>query len=329
MRVLLTGGTGFIGAAAARALSGRGHALRVLVRDPARYHGPPAEAWRGSLQDPASLRGIAAGLDGVLHLAGLIAARSESEFLEVNARGSALLAAEVQRDAPAARFVQVSSLAATGPGDPVSDDTPPQPVSAYGRSKLAGERALAQVGLANYVVVRPPAVYGPGDQAFLPFFRAAAARRPVPLPAGRLQRISLVHVHDLVDALLAALETPGLRCGAVYHVAHPQALRPEQLLEQIGAATGGRGRVVRVPVALPWALAGLLSPLRRLTGWPRYLSLDKLREFTAPAWHCDAAGARRDLRWSARRDFASGLAETVAEYRRAGLLRLDGAGAKG
>lgn len=327
MKILVTGGTGFIGRALAARLLARGHAVRALARDPARLRLEPQsslEPWPGDLADAAALAGACRGVDAVAHVAGLVQARRAAEYYAVNRDGTRRLAEDAARHAPELRWVQVSSLAATGPGDPVHDDTPPRPCSHYGRSKLAGEQAAMAAGLRNVVHVRPPAVYGPGDRAFLPFFRAVAKGRPLPMPAGRLQRISFVHVEDLVDGLLAALERPGLRHGAVYHVAHPRALSPEEFVAELAAAVGGRGRVRRVPAALAWLLAGAASPLRLLTGWPGPLSWDKMHEFTAPAWHCRPSGAMAELGWRPQREFAAGLAETAADYRRRG--RLDGTG---
>lgn len=301
------------------------------MRRPERLEGSlPAGALEvivGSLTAPGTLTGLAAGMDGVAHLAGLVSARRAADYYLANQHGTAALACECAQAAPDARWIQVSSLAATGPGDWVRDSDVPRPVSHYGRSKLAGEEAVAASGLRNWIVLRPSAVYGPGDRAFLPFFRAAARGLPVLLPAGRLRRLSLVHVEDLARAIVAALEAPAHAARSVFHVAHPRPVAPEEFLGDAAAAAGGKARVLRVPAALPVALALACAPARWLTGRPRFLSPDKMREVLAPAWCCDPSRARAALGWEPAFDCARGVADTVRSYRREGWL--PGAGGAG
>jgi len=326
VRLLLTGATGFVGGAALRAFLDAGHRVRALVRDPRGLPGdlaahPALETHAGSLVSPDSLQGLGAGVDAVVHLAGVVDAPRAADFQRVNCDGTRRLAEAVARAAPQAIWVQVSSLAATGPGDPSRDSDPPQPVSEYGRSKLAGEQVLGQAWPGPRVVLRAAAVYGPGDVGFLPFFRAAAAGRVNALPAKGPARLSLVHVDDLVAALqLAVAGGAALERGRVLHIAAPERPSPRELLAAIATAVGGRSRIVSVPTALLWTVAALATPSRRLWGRPRYLSLDKARELTAAAWCCEADGATAALGWVPRYTLAAGLAHTAAAYASAGLL---------
>ena len=323
MRVLLTGATGFVGGAVLAALARRGDEVLALVRDPARLpagsDGRALRVVQGSLEDPPSA--ALADLDAVVHVAGLVDARRPSDFDRVNARASGRLAAAVPAVTPRARWIQISSLAATGPGDPARDTDPPRPVSRYGASKLAGEAAVAENGFPGRIVLRPPAVYGPGDRAFLPYFRDLARGRPVPLPRRGPARLSFVHVEDLAGAVLDVLDAPeGAVAGRVFHVAGPERPTLPGFVAAVAAAVEGRPRSFRVPAALGRAAAFLLVPVRRLSGRPAFLSLDKMRELTAPAWVCEAEGLRRATGWQARFPLEDGLRQTAAAYRRAGFL---------
>ena len=324
MRVAVTGGTGFVGGAVLRRLLGRGDTVRALVRDPDRLvpelrSRPGLELHRGSLTRIDSLHGFVQEVDAVVHIAGLISARGPREYLSVNAGGTESLARLCQRASPQARWVQLSSLAATGPGDPVHDDDKEKPVSAYGRSKLAGEEALPRAGLASWVALRPPAVYGPGDRSLLPFFRLVDQGRAVVFPSGGPQRLSVIHVDDLADAIAAALDRPAVS-GRAFHVAHPEVIALPDFLDAIGAAVGRPPQLRRVPATLAWGLAAVVEPWRRLTGRPRFLSWDKMREVTAPGWACDVQGIEAALGWRARIGLEEGLADTVRAYREAGWL---------
>jgi len=320
VRVLLTGATGFVGRAVLEGLERRSVALRLLVRDPARI--PPGRGWEihpGDLCRPSTLAGACRGVDAVVHLAGLVDAWRRGDFRRVNQAGTAALAGEAARQAPGLRWIQVSSLAATGPGDPVRDGDPAHPVSEYGRSKGAGEAALEEAGLENRVVLRPCAVYGPGDRAFLPFFQAIQRGMPIPIPGRGAQRLSLLHVADLADAILAALDS-AVRPPVPLHLGPPGPVTVGELLGLIGEILGRRPRILPFPGPLAWGAATLATPLRRLTGRPAFFSLDKMHEILAPAWCCESTGAERFLDWRTQRDLPAGLLGTVQQYRLDGLL---------
>ncbi len=328
MLVFVTGATGFVGHHVADALRGAGHTVRCLVRDPSRARllaEAGDELVAGDVGDAAALARGVAGAAAVVHVAGLIAARSAREMFAVNVAGTARLATACARaELPPARFVLVSSLAAGGPSGPhraaVREDDAPRPVSVYGLSKLRGEEAARRaLGSATALtVLRPPAVYGPHDRGILELFRAAAAG--VRLRIGtRPRRVSIVHGADLADAVVRALDGPAA-AGRTYYVANPEAHAMDALLARIGAAVGRRGVALPLPECAVRAAGVVAEEVARLRGRVPTFSRDKAREFLAPGWVCDPARAALELDWTPRWDLDEGLAATAAWYRAAGWL---------
>jgi nucleoside-diphosphate-sugar epimerase len=273
----------------------------------------------GTLEDEAALVALVDGVDVVFHVAGCVAARSEAEFLRVNRDGAARLAGAAAR-AGVGRLVLVSSLSVTGPslpGQVVDESSGPGPVTAYGRSKKAGEEAV-RASRVPFTIVRPPAVYGSGDRAFLPLFRAAA-RGVVPLLGDGAQEITLVHASDLARALVAAATAASTR-GATYHAGHPEPVTQRALAEAVGRAVGRPVRCLRFPAPLVRAILGVAGGVGRALGRAPLLGGDKANELLAPGWVCSSEALRRDAGWTAEIPLDRGLAETARAHREAGWL---------
>jgi nucleoside-diphosphate-sugar epimerase len=271
----------------------------------------------GALEDEAAVLALAHGADVVFHVAGRVAARSEAEFLRVNRDGAARVAKMAAR-AGVARFVLVSSLAVTGPsrrGHPVDETSGPGPVTTYGRSKKAGEEAVLAAGVP-FTIVRPPAVYGPRDRAFLTLFRAAS-HGIVPLLGGGGRELTLIHVTDLARALVAAA-TRVATLGGTYHAGHPQPVTQRALAEAMGRAVGRRVRCVTLPAPVVRAVLGAVGAATRALGRAPLLDGDKANELLASGWVCSSEALRRDAGWAAEIPLDRGLAETARAYREAG-----------
>ncbi|HWV37939.1 MAG TPA: NAD-dependent epimerase/dehydratase family protein [Vulgatibacter sp.] len=328
MKVLLTGGTGFVGPAAATALHAAGHRVRCLVRGTSDRSGLEATGveieWAlGDVCDPASLPAALDGVDAVVHVAGLTKGLRADDLYRVNAYGSRLLA-EAAIAAGVRRFVLCSSLAVAGPmqnGRPSLETDPCRPVSFYGRSKLAGEEMVRRhAGRLDITIVRPPIVYGPRDRDFFEVFKMAAGGLALRPGLFRQKKYSIIYVDDVGAALVLALDRgrtvrdlEGFE--GVYYVSDGGVYAWEEMLRKVGYALGRRPLVVPVPEALSWPVGLWSEVAARITGKPQIVSLDKIREMGGPGWACSIDRAREELGFEPAWPLERGLASTADWYR--------------
>lgn len=299
MRVAVTGGTGFVGSRLLAALGKLGHDVRALTRRP--QADADGISWiTGSLEDEKALGRMTEGADAVIHVAGVINS-DEAGFEAGNVRGTATIIAAAQ-NAGIERFVHVSSLAAREPD-----------LSRYGASKARAEALVRDSGL-DFAIVRPPAVYGPGDRETLELFRMAKRGLVLLPPEGRL---SLIHADDLSGLLIALAAT----------AAPPRLCEPDdgrtggwthkELAKALGKAVGREALVLSMPraaVRIGALLDGLIRQDRAK------LTADRAAYFCHPDWVAEPALAPPDALWSAATDTGEGLRETASWYVERGWL---------
>jgi nucleoside-diphosphate-sugar epimerase len=322
MRALVTGATGFVGSHLTEALRRQGDEVTALARSARKAEALAPLGVRvvaGDLHDLTALTRAVEGQDVIYHVAGIVAAASEGDFFTANRDGTANLVAAAERVGQP-RFVLVSSMAAVGPsakGQPRRGDEPVQPVTAYGRSKLAGERVVTASALP-WCIVRPPMVYGPRDTEVLKVFRLARLGI-APVFGDGSQELCAVHGADLADALVAVG-----RCANTarrsYFACHPETFTSADFVRTIAAVMGRRLAVVRIPPLVGRVLLRITETGARLSGQTTILTTDKANEFFQPAWVASPAELTRDTGWCAARDLRTGLAETHQWYRSAGWL---------
>ncbi len=321
-RIAVTGATGFIGRhLVARLISG-GDEVRAIVRPGSRTFDRlslPADVVviRAAL-DETSLRHAFRDANVVVHLAGIVSSVRDQGFQDVNVDGARAVAAAAK--SVDAHLVNISSLAAAGPASasaPRTEDDPPAPITAYGRSKLAGERAIAAVTGLRWTVLRPGIVYGPGDRAFLPLF-AAAARGVVPLVGRASASYSVIHVRDLVTAIIAAIDRR-LDGDAIF-VAHPQPASTRQLAESVRGAVERATVTIPVPMSLTRLAAWAGDLGGALTGRPQVINSRRYAEMSADGFVCRIDRMRDRLGIVAQIGLTDGMAETAAWYRETGWL---------
>lgn len=334
--VLVTGASGFIGQHLVCRLIERGHRVSCLVRATSRIdeqRSVGAQMITGEVTDGGDIGSALAASqpDVVFHLAGLVKALRTEDFLRVNACAVQAVASACAHRADPPVLVLVSSLAAAGPGTverPRMEDDSPAPISAYGRSKLAGEQAAARYAAKLSIsVVRPPIVFGPGDRGVLEMFRPIARSGLHVVPGREERRVSLIHVADLVALLLLAAEKgerlhpDGAPGQGVYFVAAEHDPTYAELGQAMARALGKkRAMVVRIPRPLV-RLVGLCGDsLGRVRQRPGWVNSDKMAEALAGSWTCSSAKARAQLGWSPVATLAERLRATAQWYRQAGWL---------
>jgi nucleoside-diphosphate-sugar epimerase len=337
-KVLVTGASGFIGAKLTERLVEQGDDVTCLVR--ARSNRAKLAPLRvrfavGDVRDPVAMRWAVEGADIVYHLAGLVTAFRASDLMEVNAEGFRNVVAACAGCAAPPVLVLVSSLAAAGPSPPDrarTESDPPMPVSHYGRAKrsaeLIAEQYAAQVPIT---IVRPPIVFGEGDLLMRNVFRSIF-RYGIHVALGVSRwHYSLIHVHDLVDALILSAErgtrlsaegTPSDPPRGYYFVATEDQPTFAELGLLIGKSLGRKSvRILRSsgPVVL-WPAAALAEAIARLRGQPYIFNLDKAREARAGDWVCSTHTIRRELGFSPQAPITDRLRQTADWYRQQNWL---------
>lgn len=332
--VLVTGGAGFVGSHLVDALTARGHDVRVLVRPTTdRRNLDPARVTfvAGDVADPSgaaqeALAAAATGAAVVYHAAGITQASSAEQFERVNAGGAERMAVAAAR-AGVRRFVLVSSQAAAGPNpgpEPRTETDPDRPVGAYGRSKLLAEQRVARVakeaaggrGL-EVVTIRPPAVYGPRDRAFLTLFRLVRGG-VVPLHAPGAQTLSLIHAKDLAEGLVGAAGNG--TSGALYYLTDGTPVTSARLVDEIARALGKKPLRLDVPKRMLEAVVAAAEAWARATGRPARVTRERLADWIEPRWTLSDARARKEFAYAPHIALEAGIEETALWYRNAGWI---------
>lgn len=275
--IALTGATGFVGSAALRLLLAKGHQVRALA-SPGKSLPPHRllETVPGRLNDPSALEHLVANCQAVIHIAGAISGFNYNDFAEANVRGCQNLVAAIHKQSPQARLIHVSSLAAREPQ-----------LSPYAASKRDGERIVNESGL-DWLIIRPPAVYGPEDAALRPLWQLLA-RGWLPRTGSVAARFSLLHVDDLASALAALVDTDMFE-SSVFCLddGRPGGYDWNELARLASIARGKSVRTIGVPGWMLSAIASFNQLGARLSGRRApVLTPGKLPELAHIDWVCD------------------------------------------
>jgi len=299
--IAVTGGTGFVGTHLLRMATDAGNHVRALARKE-QPDDEKVEWIPGALNDQASLDRLAQTADAIIHIAGAIRAPNRSGFAAPNIEGTRNVI-EAARKAGVRRFIHISSLTAREPE-----------VSDYGWSKAESEKIVQGSGL-DWTIIRPPAVYGPGDRETLELFGMATHRFVILPPTGRT---SLIHVEDLCRLMLASIEAPAA-IGAVYepddgtsnglsHVAFGKAL---------GRAVDRSVKTLSVPAPIIRLGARIDRLFRKENA---KLTPDRARYFCHPDWVVNPDLMPPAHIWAPSIPYETGLTETATWYREQGWL---------
>jgi len=302
--IALTGATGFIGGALIEHLLAGGWRVRALARTRSAHmlpELPGLETVIGSLQDSESLNRLLQGACAVVHCAGAVRGVTAAEFNAVNVDGVKRLVRAALAQATGPRFLLISSLAARAPQ-----------LSHYASSKRQGEHVLASMAEdMEWIALRPPAVYGPGDREMLPLFQWMG-RGIAPILGEPDSRVSLLYVEDLCTAVTSWLD--GGHCGrGVYEMndTQPGGYSWDEIIARVSTLRSRHIIGVPLPALLLKSLAAINVSTARLMGYAPMLTPGKVRELRHPDWVSDNTALTAAIDWQPRFSLEEGLRRTM------------------
>ena len=272
-------------------------ALTRTTSDRSRLSGFNIHWVEGALEDVDSLRRLVRGADAVVHCAGAVRGATQAHFDRLNVDGVARLVRAAVEQHPLPRFLFISSLAAREPG-----------LSHYAGSKRRAETVLAdQAGKMPWVVLRPPAVYGPGDKETLPLWRWMARGFAFVLGSGKT-RFSMIYVDDLAAAIQDCVLNEHLPKGVFeLHDGHPEGYSWQDVIDTVAHLKARSVRRIHMPVTVLRLLARLNLAVSLLFGYAPMLTPGKIREFRHPDWVCDNTAFTRETGWTPHVSLEKGL----------------------
>ncbi|MCW4013606.1 MAG: NAD-dependent epimerase/dehydratase family protein [Candidatus Bathyarchaeota archaeon] len=330
LRVLVTGASGFIGSHLIPALIDRGYTPVAMVRhssDTSKLDTLGVETRIGDLSDPDSLRSVVTGIDAVVHLAAYYRFYGEKEqYTKINVEGTLALA-EAAKEAGANHFIYCSSTEAIGPINGGGDETStPNPQYEYGVSKITAERGLYELqGTEPWVtVIRPSGVYGPGNVDDVSYWfvmsQVSGGILSKFIVGSGMTRIQFVHVSDVVQGFIRALENPDASKGETFIISENRAYTYKEVYGIIAELLGKQPPRLHIP---PWLAKLSIAPvefINRLTGRDDFMWHTATVDSVMSDRYYSVDKAAALLGYNPRYDLKTGLAETIEWYRETGYL---------
>lgn len=324
MNVGITGGNGFIGSQLIELLLREGHSVTCLVRKTSNLQWIehlPVSFLCGDVRDPDSLADFTTERDLLFHCAGLVKGKPE-ELVEANAEGTGSLLEAVRKNSPSIRrFVFVSSQEAAGligGSEPWSEEVPPEPKTAYGKSKARGEEVCRDYALdVPVTIVRPSPVYGPRDRETFVFFKMVSnGIGMVPNPE---TRVSVIYSGNLTYGIYqSALSEKS--AGGTYFLADDDVLTWQSLNRLIGDALGKQPRQLRIPPFLLKTVAAFSEFFAGLAGKASIVNRDKISMLVHPNLVVSNEKAKRDFGYRQQTPIEEAIGKTAAWYREHGWI---------
>ncbi|WP_394845668.1 NAD(P)-dependent oxidoreductase [Pendulispora brunnea] len=327
MKVLITGASGFLGSHVAEQLSLAGHQVRALVRKSSNRKFleslPNVELAYGAVEEADKVEAAVEGVDAIVHAAGIVKARDRDEFQRINLGGTVNVISAAKKHAKnIRRLVYISSLEACGPSE---TDTPVRvdqenPVTAYGRSKLAAEKAILAIkDEIPVVTLRPTGIYGPRDIEIYEVFKAVQ-RRVLPVTGDGSSKVTFTYATDCAKAVIRAIlaEIPS---GRTYFITDGKVYVQREAMEEVERAIGKRALVRKgLPLGIISAVAFGVETYGKVANKAVMLTREKANMLRMPYWVCTTDDAIADLGWKPEVDWVQGTRLTVKWYRENGWL---------
>jgi dihydroflavonol-4-reductase len=327
MKVLITGGSGFIGSHLVDSMLEKGYDVRCLVRKSSNLRwlkDPKIELVNGGFFDESALKKAVTGVDYVYHVAGAVLSKSKKGFYISNHLATKnLIESCLKYNSSLKRFLFVSSLTVCGPnidGEPHTEETPCKPITTYGKSKLEAEKEVLSHGNEIPVtVVRAPAIYGPRDEAIYQYFQAVN-KGLVSLIGFSKKHISLVHSGDLVRGIILAGESDK-SISQIYFISSEGWYSWSELTNVMKKTIGRKTITVKLPHFLVYSAAAASQFIGYFTPKGAVFNIEKARDFTQKYWICDITKAKNELGYNQQISLEDGIKDTIDWYKKNGWLK--------
>lgn len=327
--ILITGASGFIGSFLTDEALKRGYTVYAAVRrstNTAVLREKNVQIAEFDFHDEESVCHKLSSLpvfNYVIHNAGITRAMNRDDYYEVN-YGNTLRLLEGLKASTGLplKFIYISSIAAQGPfnGNSAANDNPlanSMPLTEYGRSKLAAEQFITKMPGLPYIIIRPTAVYGPGDQAFLKAVKFL--RKGIDFKVGtKPQLLSFIYIRDLARVVYDALESTLV--NKIWFVSDGTNYNHLDFGKAVSKCLKRNVMHVPVPLGLAMLIGAVNETFARLVNKPPLINREKLAELSATNWNYDNESISRDLGFQAEFDLYTGMNETIEWYKNEGWI---------
>lgn len=322
MEILITGATGFVGSHVADRLIEQGHSVRALTRSSSSLKwlkDKQLQTVQGNMLDVESLREAVEGVDAVIHIAGVTTAKDKNGYFEGNQIATRGLLEATRRYNPGIKhFIHASSQTAVGPsldGEPVTEITPPHPITTYGMSKRAAEEECERARQHFPItILRLAAVYGPRDTAILTFFQTVH-KRLKPLIGFSDKYVNLVHVDDVVQSFERSLLNPKA-LNETYMIGSEEQYTWKHVSNLTSQILERAGITVRLPHSLVYGVAAVSELFNMFKSKPSVLNWEKGKDIVQAHWTCSVEKAKADLEYRQSVSLEEGIRKTTEWYRK-------------
>ena len=302
MKIFVTGSTGFVGSHLVDYFLERGEEVYCLVRKTSNLQwlkDKNVKLVYGDIRekDNKELEDVLKNVDYVYHIAGAIMGLKKEDYFRVNEDGVRnLLEFMLKSEAKPKRYLQLSSLAAVGPGEgdeAVNEDKEPAPVSWYGESKLAGEKVAKEYEkYFPITIVRPPPVYGPRDYGMLQVFQAI--KKGLQPQIGKPTKTNFVYVNDLVKGIVLAAESEN-GVGEIFHIGDNENITDGEFIQRVAKTIGKKLFKLPIPLFIVYIAAFFAEMKMKITKKPDIFNLQKMQELKQTNFMMDISKAKKIL----------------------------------
>ena len=317
-KALVTGANGFIGSNLVRALLKKGYQITCLVRrtsDISSLENLSVTFTYADYHSASSLKDTCTDQDIIFHVAGKVRELTGKRYFDANVEVTRNLI-EAIKGTRIEKFVFLSTQAAAGPADglePKTETCVCNPVSYYGKSKLAAEEVVREECPVPWIIIRPPSVYGPYDRDFLQYFKLVK-NHLAPLIGFKKKYLSLVYIEDLVRMILLAVESERGH-NEIFFAGDGNIYVLQDFMKAVEHAMARKALTVHIPIFLSYLLALFNEGMKHFTKRQAIINMQKVKEMKQCFWLCSIEKAQKLLNYQPQFSLQEGVSKTYTWYK--------------